>query len=565
MIPASSTSRISTTVITYRELRALELEILLELHRNALRETQHEFAFDVTSLSLIDVDQMYGIEIEEFPARIAEVALWLADHQANIALSEAFGQLYQRIPLKKSPHILCANALRTDWKTVLLPEKCSYILGNPPFVGKHLMTGEQGEDLDRVWRNVSGTGFLDLVTGWYALASEYAEGQRIVAAFVSTNSVCQGEQAAVFWQEMFRRFGTKIHFAHQSFKWESEARGKAHVHCVVIGFANFDVSVKRIFEYSFGQEEPTVAEVPNISPYLVGGSDTVLPIRRAPLCDVPLIVNGNKPADGGNLIIEAAAKDSFVQNNPAVAPYVRPLLSADQYINGADRWVLWLLDAPPHLIRDNEGLRQRIEAVRQFRQASPKESTRRMADRPTLFDQIRQPAEPYILIPRHSSENRRYVPFGYFGPDVIISDSCTAVPGATHYHLGILCSGMHMAWMRAVCGRIKSDYRYSNKLVYNNFPWPTDATEAQRAKVEECARGVLAAREHFSGSTLADLYDPISMPPALAKAQADLDRAVDRCYRKEAFTSDRQRVEFLFTLYEQIAAPLAKEGRKKRK
>ena len=505
---------------------------------------------------------MFGIEIEEFPARIAEVARWLADHQANIALSEAFGQLYRRIPLKKSPHIICANALRLDWKTVLPPEKCSYVLGNPPFVGKHLMTEDQGEDLDRVWRNVSGTGFLDLVTGWYALASEYAKEQSIAIAFVSTNSICQGEQAAVFWQEMFRRFGTKIHFAHQSFKWESEARGKAHVHCVVIGFANFDVSTKRIFEYSIGQEEPTVVEVTNISPYLFGGSDIVLPIRRAPLCDVPPIVNGNKPADGGNLIIEAEAKDAFIRDNPAVAPYVRPLLSADQYINGADRWVLWLLDAPPQLIRDNDGLRKRIESVRQFRLASPKESTRRMADKPSLFDQIRQPSEPYILIPRHSSENRRYVPFGYFGPEVIISDSCTAVPGATHYHFGILCSGMHMAWMRVVCGRIKSDYRYSNKLVYNNFPWPTDTTEAQRLKVEECAQAVLATREQFPGSTLADLYDPVAMPPVLAKVHADLDRAVDRCYRKELFLTDRQRVEYLFALYEQLTAPLVREGKK---
>jgi hypothetical protein len=551
-------------VITYRELRALELEILLELHRNELSETQHEFSFDVTKLSKVDVDQMHGIEIEEFPARIAEVALWLADHQANIALSEAFGQLYRRIPLRKSPHIVCANALRTDWKTVLPPEQCSYILGNPPFVGKHLMTAEQGEQLDAVWRNVSGTGFLDFVTGWYALTCEYAAGTKIISAFVSTNSICQGEQAAVFWQEMFKRFAAKIHFAHQSFRWESEARGKAHVHCVIIGFARYDVPEKKLYEYATGEDEPTVSIVPNISPYLVAGNDTVLPVKRTPISDVPPIVNGNKPADGGHLIVESSDKANFIRDNPDVAPFVRRLLSADQYINGADRWVLWLVDAPPKLIRENEGLRSRIEAVRQFRQASAKESTRRMADKPTLFDQIRQPTKSYILIPRHSSEHRRYVPFGYFAPDVIISDSCTAVPGATLYHFGVLCSSMHMAWMRQVCGRLKSDFRYSNKLVYNNFPWPMDAADALCQKVEECAKEVLAVREQFPGSTLADLYDPVSMPPRLAKAHEALDRAVDRCYRKEPFASDRQRVEFLFALYEKITAPLALEKKPKK-
>jgi hypothetical protein len=551
-------------VITYREMRQLELEILLEIHRNELSETQHEFPFDVTKLSRVDVDQMYGIELEEFPARIAEVALWLTDHQANIALSEAFGQLYRRIPLNKSPHIVCANALQIDWKTVLSPEKCSYILGNPPFVGKHLMTNEQGKQLDEVWRNVRGSGFLDFVTAWYALASEYSAGKKIVSAFVSTNSICQGEQAAIFWQEMFRRFNTKIHFAHQSFRWESEARGKAHVHCVIIGFANFDITEKKLFESSVVTEDSTVAIVSNISPYLVEGNDTVLPIRRTPICEVPPIVNGNKPADGGHLIIESSDKAVFINENPNVAPYVRRLLSADQYINGADRWVLWLLDAPPELIRNNNGLRERIENVRKFRLASPKESTKKMANKPTLFDQIRQPTESYILIPRHSSENRRYVPFGYFGPEVIISDSCTAVPGASLYHLGSLSSSVHMAWMRQVCGRLESRYRYSNKIVYNNFPWPMDATEAQRAKVEEAAQAVLSAREQFPASTLADLYDPVTMPPALAKAHEQLDRAVDRCYRKDPFLHDRQRVEHLFALYEQLTAPLAVEKKPKR-
>jgi hypothetical protein len=334
---------------------------------------------------------------------------------------------------------------------------------------------------------------------------------------------------------------------------------------VVIGFARFDVGKKRLFEYETATSEPLESNPTNISPYLVAGGDIVLPIRRSPICDVPAIVNGNKPADGGNLIVEAHEKDAFLRENPSVEPYLRRLLSADQYINGSDRWVLWLVDAPPGLVRENEGLRKRVNAVREFRESSPKESTRRMASKPTLFDQIRQPKQPYILIPRHSSENRRYVPFGYFQPDTIISDSCTAIPGASLYHFGVLGSSMHMAWMRRVCGRIKSDYRYSNKLVYNNFPWPMEATEEQKAKVEQLAQGVLDARAQFPGSTLADLYDPLAMPPTLAKAHEALDRAVERCYRKEPFESDRQRVEYLFALYERLTAPLAVDGKKKRK
>lgn len=539
-------------VITYRELRRLELDILKELHGQ-----QSEFGLDeVNKLSLIDVDQMFGIEIEEFPARIAEVALWLTDHQANIELSQAFSQFYLRIPLRKSPHIHVANALQKDWKEVLPPEQCSYVLGNPPFVGKHLMTPEQGQDIDAVWAGLNGAGFLDLVSGWYRKAAEYIHGTRIKAAFVSTNSITQGEQAAVMWTELFERFQFKIHFAHRTFTWQSEARGKAHVHCVIIGFATFDVSEKKLYDYDTDPENPTVSLVRNISPYLIEGSDTVLPIRRQPICAVPPIVNGNKPADGGHLILEENEKAAFLQANPTIAPYLKPLLSADQYLNGKERWVLWLVDAPPAVIKQNPGVLERVEAVKEFRLNSPKESTRRMALQPSLFDQIRQPTTTYIVIPRHSSESRRYIPFGYFGPETIISDSCTAVPEASQFHFGILSSLMHMAWMKCVCGRLESRFRYSNKIVYNNYPWPEEVSEAQKAAVEKAAQAVLDARAQFPTSTLADLYDPVTMPPALAKAHADLDRAVDRCYRKEPFPNDRARVEHLFTLYEKLTAPL---------
>lgn len=548
-------------VLTYRELRKLELEVLVELQGG-----QREMSLDdVNRLSKLDVHQFYGIEVEEFPARIAEVALWLTDHQANVALSQVFGQFYQRLPLRASPHIHVGNALRMDWRKVIPPDECSYILGNPPFVGKHLMTAEQGADMELVWGRTAGSGFLDYVTGWYQKAADYIRGTKIVVAFVSTNSIMQGEQAGILWGALFQRYRIKIHFAHRTFPWESEARGKAHVHVVIIGFAAYDRPAKRIYDYDAESGNVTVITAGNISPYLIEGSDVVLPIRRDTICDVPDIINGNKPADGGHLIIEPEDKKEFVRLNRSAEPYVRSFVSAEEYLNGKERWVLWLVDAPPHILRENPDVKRRIEAVREFRLKSQKESTRRRADRPALFDQIRQPTTPYLLIPRHSSETRKYVPFGYFGPEVIIGDSCTAIPNATLYHFGVLSSEMHMAWMRQVCGRLESRYRYSNKLVYNNYPWPAPVTTKQRASVESAAQAVLDARSQYSTSTLAELYDPLAMPAPLLQAHQQLDRAVDRCYRKEPFPSERHRVEYLFALYEKITVPLVSAARPKRK
>jgi hypothetical protein len=547
-------------VIAYRELRLVEIELLKALHG----ETQQEL--DIQRLSLVDVDAFYGIEISEWPARIAEVAMWLMDHQMNILLSEAFGQYFVRLPLKKSPTIVCGNALRLDWKNILLPDQCSYVLGNPPFVGKHLMTSEQEQDMGLVWGDTGGAGFLDYVTGWYRKAAEYIRGTRIIVGFVSTNSICQGEQVGILWNQLFQKYQIKIHFAHRTFKWESEARGKAHVHVVIIGFGAFDSANKRIYDYEV--EKVTLIHARNISPYLIEGSDFALPIRRVALCDVPEIVNGNKPADGGFLIVEDKDKAVFLRENLGAAKYVRPFLSADQYLNNERRWVLWLVDAPPKIIRENPGVSGRVEAVRKFRLRSRKESTRRRADRPTLFDQIRQPTREYILVPRHSSESRKYIPFGYFSPENIIADSCTAIPDATLFHFGVLSSSMHMAWMRQVCGRLESRYRYSNKLVYNNYPWPEAPSPKQRLAVEGAAEAVLGARKRFPNASLADLYDPLAMPPVLVKAHADLDRAVDLCYRPQPFENDRLRIEHLFALYEKLTAPLiatAKRGRRKKR
>ena len=565
-------------VITYRELRTLELEILLELHRNELSETQHQFSFDVTKLSKVDVDQMYGIEIEEFPARIAEVALWLADHQANIALSEAFGQLYRRIPLKKSPHIVCGNALRIDWKTVLSPEQCNYILGNPPFVGKQFMSTTQKADMAHICGRLKGSGVLDFVTGWFFKAAEYSKGSPIRCAFVSTNSIAQGEQPGILWRELFARDRMKIHFAHRTFPWESEARGKAHVHVVIIGFGAGDVPAKWLYDYERDPLSPTPTLAANINPYLVEGGDIVLPKRATPLCAVPEIVFGSMPNDGGHLLLSSEDKKSLLSTEPDASAFIRPFVGSAEFINGIERWCLWLVGINAAKLRAMPDVIKRVAAVKQHRLDSTRAATRQLASKPTEFAENRQPASNYLLIPGVSSESRPYIPIGFLHPHVVASNLVNIVPGATLYHFGILTSSMHMAWMKHVCGRLKSDYRYSNQIVYNNFPWPETIAQARSSRIEELAQnildtriecgdgrhGFLPVRKKSAASTLADLYDPVSMPPKLAKAHEQLDRAVDRCYRKEPFLTDRQRVEYLFALYEQLAAPLVAKPKKPR-
>jgi hypothetical protein len=546
-------------VITYRELRLLEIEILKLLYHH----TQQ--GLGMLPLSLIDVDAFYGIEISEWPVRIAEVAMWLMDHQMNIRLSEAFGEYFVRLPLKKSPTIVCGNALRLDWKKILPPDQCSYVLGNPPFVGKKARNGEQQTDMDIVFGEVKGTGVLDYVCCWYLRAAQYIQGRRIKAGFVSTNSITQGEQPGVLWPILFRNFNLKIHFAHRTFAWESEARGKAHVHVVIIGFGAFDAQSKKIYDYESDSEAATVSSPGNISPYLVDGGDIALQNREHPIAKVPEMQFGNMPNDDGNLLLSDEEKKQLLVDEPEARPLIRPLLSAQEYLHGEKRWCFWLKDVSPQTIRKFKGVNRRVEAVRAYRAASKRESTNKLANYPTLFGEIRQPNTKYVLVVRHSSETRRYIPLSYFEPTYIVGDSCLFLPDATLYHFGVLSSAMQMAWLKQVCGRLESRYRYSNKLVYNNFPWPQTLTDKQRTAVEVAAQAVLDAREESPDATLADLYDPLAMPPALVKAHADLDRAVDRSYRPQPFESDRQRVEHLFALYEKLTAPLLPAGKKARR
>jgi hypothetical protein len=545
-------------VIAYRELRLMEIEILRLLFPG------DQPNLDVHHLSLVDVDAFYGMEISEWPVRIAEVALWLMDHQMNIRLSEAFGQYFVRLPLKKSPTVVRGNALRLDWKKVLPPDQCSYVLGNPPFGGKQFGNVEQKADMDMVWRNVKGAGVLDYVTGWYLKAGEYIQNTSIRVGFVSTSSISQGEQVGILWRELFSRFHLKIHFAHRTFPWESEARGKAHVHVVIIGFSAFDAEGKRIYDYGPEGGQVTISPAKSISPYLVEGSDIVILSRATPICQVPRIIFGNMPNDGGHLILTDEEKVLLLRAEPGAGKFVRAYVGAEEFINGRKRWCLWLKGASPAELRALPEVMRRVEGVRKHREESRRAATRELAKTPTLFGEIRQPGSDYLLIPSVSSENRRYIPLGFMPRSVIGSNLVLFVPAATFYHFGVLSSAMHMAWVRQVCGRLESRYRYSNNLVYNNFPWPEASTTKQRDAVEAAARGVLDARKEFPDASLADLYDPLAMPPALVEAHAELDRAVDRCYRSQPFDNDRQRVEYLFALHEKLTAPLVAARKKVR-
>lgn len=735
-------------VTAYRELRALELDVLAEL--DALRGTG-QLATDVAAMTWVNVGQFYGIELEEFPARIAEVALWLADHQMNLRASQQFGSYFTRLPLKESAHILHGNALRTDWREVCphptlshreraseitpaLPSPAGrgsleergegnlYIVGNPPFVGTQMQSPEQKADIRAVFGNDKVANSLDFVTAWYKKAAEYIAGTSIKAAFVATNSISQGEQVGVLWGELFKH-RMAISFAHRTFKWTNEAPGKAAVHCVIIGFEydptskrtsttsspplplgegwgegysagkrlavpplllakaremrkisttaekflwsllrdrqlqnakfrrqhpignyildfychesrlaveldgsghaepeqqeldmqrtewlnNQGISVIRfwnnevmeniqgvlqriaetlvphsdphpsplpkgegaknvasrlLYEYETPTAEPHVKEVPNISPYLIPAGNTLVQARSTPLCDVPEMCKGNQPTDGGNLLFATQAeRDAFLAKEPNAEKFIRPFIGSDEFINGSMRWCLWLKDASPQDLRSMPHVLERIEKVKTMRLASTKEATRRKAATAMLFDEIRQPERRYLLVPSVSSERRAYIPIGFMDAETIASNLALIIPQATLYHFGVLSSLLHITWVKYVCGRLESRYRYSNTIVYNNFPWAENPTDAQKQAVERAAEAVLAARALFPTSSLADLYDPLTMPPALTKAHGDLDRAVEKCYRAgKGFASDEERITFLFELYERYTAPLTAEA-----
>ena len=592
-------------VITYRELRLLEIEILRILYKT-------EQVLDVRDIIWIDVDQFYGIEIEEFPARIAEVAMWLIDHQMNMQISNEFGQYFVRLPLSKSATIVQGNALRIDWQSLLNPVntvdivakhanvymvsepepipygtvnveaetvkvhkgkmppygskvKFDYILGNPPFVGHHYQTDIQKLDMHQIFTDKKGIGVLDYVTAWYIKAAEYIKNSKIKVAFVSTNSISQGEQVGILWNFLYNEYNIKIHFAHRTFKWGNEASKNAAVHVIIVGFVNFDILQKRLFEYNDIKGDAHEIACKNINPYLLNAPDILISNRSKPICNVPKMIWGNKPTDGGNLIFnDDLTKNEFIKIEPKAEEWIKPYISGDDFIHGRFRYCLWLKNIQPHQLSGMSAVKKRVEAVKNFRLSSKAELTRRKSEIPSLFVQISQPKSNYLAIPEVSSEKRKYIPVAFMDKNVIASNTIQLVPGANSYHFGVLTSIMHMAWVKSVCGRLESRFRYSKDIVYNNFPWPEDLTKVQQINIEKAAQKVLDTRALFPNSSLAELYDPLSMPPELVKAHNELDKAVDLAYRSQPFVSEANRMEFLFELYEKYTADLfTKEKEKK--
>jgi len=533
-------------VIAYRELRLLELQVLHELYVAGLSSK----ALDVKSLVFVDVDQFYGIEIEEFPAQIAQVALWLTDHQMNQRVSDEFGQYFARLPLVKSPNIVHGNALQIAWEDVVAPECLSYIVGNPPFVGKAYQTANQKADLESIFKSIKGAGVLDYVAAWYGKAVALMQANKnIEAAFVSTNSLTLGEQVGILWPALVQK-GMNLSFAHRTFQWSSEARGRAAVHCVIIGFTLKQLQRRRLFDYETVRADPHEVEAKTINAYLVDAPMVFVAKRREPLgADTPPIAFGNMPNDGGYLLLSPEEKSTLLAKEPSAAKWIRRILGSEEFINGLERWCLWLVDAKPNDLRAMASVAERVSEVRRTRLASSRETTRHLANTPTLFGEVRQPRHRYIAVPEVSSESRRFIPIGFLEEAIVATNKLYTIDGGSMYHFGVITSTMHMAWNRAVGGRLKSDYQYSAGLVYNNFPWP-EATDKQRETIASAAQRVLDARAEFPTSTLADLYDPISMPPELVKAHQTLDKVVDAAYGKKDFKSEAERVAFLFDLYQ---------------
>ena len=554
-------------IIAYRELRLLEIEVIREIR--AATGTSAQGALDVGLLSHVDVDQFYGIEIGEFPARIAETALWMMDHIMNNRLSLEFGQTYARIPLQTSPHILHADALETDWATLLPPEDCSYVFGNPPFVGAKFQTAAQRAQVRGIAGLGGSGGTLDYVTAWFFKAGAYATGPTRIG-FVATNSTTQGEQVGQLWPLLFDRRRLEIAFAHRTFAWGSDVRGKAHVHVVILGLdrRENERTEKRLFSYPDLNGDPEETRYTALSPYLFDAgslADSHLTVREEsrPLNGLSPLLSGSQPIDDGHYIFTADERATFLTEEPDAAPFLHPYIGAREHIQGGERWILALQDAGPTDLKAMPKVVERMRAVKAFRAQSKRKSTLAIADYPARYNVEVIPTAPFLVVPEVSSERREYVPIGWLEPPTIPSNLVRVIENATLADFALLTSAMHMAWLRHIGGRLKSDYRYSIGLVYNTFPLPPQ--DAKQAKLEPLAQAILDARAAHPGATLADLYDPDLMPPNLRKAHHALDRAVDRLYRPSGFASERERVEHLFGLYEKMTAPLAAKQKPKRK
>ncbi len=600
-------------VVTYRELRRLELKVLAAAQGFGMRIARPFEAITV------DVDQFSGIEIEEFPAQVAQVAMWLMDHQMNIEAGRALDAWLPRIPLRTSANLRIGNALDLDWAEFCPPGRLDYILGNPPFIGKQQKTAVQRADLERVMQSagINGGGVLDYVAAWYVRAAQYlvgsgaaaadarkrefidahfrghaqqadlladpaesgpartaadifelAENQdhdnrnRVRVAFVSTNSVCQGEQVAPLWGWMLKE-GVHINFAHRTFRWSNDAPGQAAVHCVIIGFGRKPSPVRALFDYADPAGEPAFTEAGNINPYLVDAPNVLVASRRQPLCNVPAIAFGSMANDGGHLLLNDDERAELLALEPEAAPWLRRFVGAEEFLHDTPRWCLWLADCPPQTQARLPWVKKRVALVKAHRMASSRPATQRLAATPQLFGEVRQPLGRYLLVPAHTSERREIIPIGFMPPEVIAGNANLCVPDADAYHFGVLSSRMHMAWVKHVCGRLESRYRYTSQIVYNNFPWPEETDDPKgrhRAAIELAAQAVLDARSTHPGANLAELYDADTMPADLLRAHRALDTAVDAAYRWRGSKADAARAAMLFARYDVLARKMAAQS-----
>ncbi|MCM1991308.1 class I SAM-dependent DNA methyltransferase [Oceanirhabdus seepicola] len=539
-------------VIAYRELRRLELEIYKELYINNKKYVQ--MSLDIKLLyECIDVDSMYGIEVEEFPANVAQVAIWLVDHQMNMELSQEFGEYFVRLPLKKAPNIINENALNIDWDKIVSKTELTYIVGNPPFIAKKNRTMKQNIEMDIVCNGIKNYKLLDYVCCWYIKTAEFIQNTNIKVALISTNSITQGEQVSILWKYLLEK-GVTIDFAHRTFKWSNGAGKDAQVYVVIIGCSCGNSSNKLIYDYETPISNPMKIKVKNINPYLLEQENLIITNRTKPICNVPSITFGNMPNDKGNFLFTDEEKKEFLLKEPRAKKFFKPFISAREFLHNEKRWCLWLKDVKPSEIKKMAEVYNRIKNVKEIRLASKRVATRKLAEYPYLFGEIRQSIGSYILIPRHSSEMRKYIPMDFFTDEYIAGDSCCIIQNATLFNFGVLMSEMHMAWVRQICGRIKSDFRYSNKLVYNNFPWPENPSDEKVLEVERLVKKLFLVRKEYKKQSLAQLYDPLIIPYKLSQVHKELDIAVDRCYRQHKFLNDFKRLQLLFDLYKKYTS-----------
>lgn len=527
-------------IIAFKELRRLEMQVLEALNSSTKQ--------NVLVMPGVQIQNFYGIETDDFAHEIALLALWLAEHQMNMAFLDKFGHYEPTLPLKASGNIVLGDALSLDWTQVCprRPNEEVYVCGNPPFNGANSRTPEQNESMTRVFRGFRTYKYLDFVACWFWKGAQYIAGTQAEMGLVATNSICQGMQTSMLWPPILEK-GLSIHFAYQGFQWKNSARDNAGVHVAIIGLSN-NATTKSLYKKVGGDwHKETVS---NISPYLLEGADTVVKDRASPIVDTTRMEYGNKPVDGGHLLFTADEKEKLLQSEPAAKKWFKRLMGADEFIKGKERWCLWLKDASEEDIQLMPAVKARVQRVRESRLASKDAGARKLALRPHQFRDLNNP-DHFIVVPRVTSERREYAPIGFFGSDIIVTDLVNIIPGGTLYDFAVLSTRIHMDWLHLVGGRLESRFRYSPKLVYNTFPWP-DCMPKQRAEIEALADEVLLAREDTFDWTMAEMYDPDKMPSALREAHRNLDEAVERLYRRTPFRDQAERQEFLLARYEKL-------------